>query len=74
MSRAELAEFRAQPGMGFRTAPAGVVRGPIGEGVMNLQAAYDFVKALAARPLKFTVTSPYMLAKTLADAGLPDDA
>jgi len=67
LSRAELAAFRAQEGMGFRTQPAGAVRGPIGEGTLNLPAAWQFVKPLTTRPLKFTVTSPYMLAKTLLD-------
>ncbi|MGH7342283.1 MAG: cobalamin-independent methionine synthase II family protein [Candidatus Rokuibacteriota bacterium] len=67
LTRAEIEEFRAQAGMRFRTQPAGVVRGKIGEGSLALQAAYDFVKPLASRPLKFTVTSPYMLAKTLLD-------
>ncbi len=72
LSREELAEFRAQPNMGFRTVPAGVVRGPLGEGTMNLQTAYDFVRPMASRPLKFTVTSPYMLAKTLLNKHYPD--
>lgn len=72
LSREELAEFRAQPNMGFRTVPAGVVRGPLGEGTMNLQTAYDFVRPLASKPLKFTVTSPYMLAKTLLNKHYPD--
>jgi 5-methyltetrahydropteroyltriglutamate--homocysteine methyltransferase len=72
LSRAELAEFRAQPNMGFRTVPAGVVREAVDEGAMNLQAAYDFVKPLAAKPLKFTVTSPYMLAKTLLNKHYAD--
>jgi 5-methyltetrahydropteroyltriglutamate--homocysteine methyltransferase len=72
LSRAELAEFRAQPNMGFRTVPAGVAREAVGEGAMNLQAAYNFVKALAAKPLKFTVTSPYMLAKTLLNKHYAD--
>ncbi|MCC6418753.1 MAG: cobalamin-independent methionine synthase II family protein [Gemmataceae bacterium] len=67
LTRAELEEFRRQAGMGFRTQPAGVVHGPIGEGTLNLPAAYTSVKGLAGRPLKFTVTSPYMLARTLLD-------
>jgi 5-methyltetrahydropteroyltriglutamate--homocysteine methyltransferase len=67
LTRAELAEFRAQAGMGFRTQPAGVVRGPIGEGALNLPASWQFVKPLTRAPLKFTITSPYMLAKTLLD-------
>jgi 5-methyltetrahydropteroyltriglutamate--homocysteine methyltransferase len=67
LSRKELAEFRAQVGMSFRAKPAGVVRGPIGEGELDLPAAWEFVKTLTQKPLKFTVTSPYMLAKTLLD-------
>ena len=67
LSRPELAAFRAQPGMVFRTQPAGVVRAGVTEGSLNLPAAWQLVKPLAARPLKFTVTSPYMLAKTLLD-------
>jgi 5-methyltetrahydropteroyltriglutamate--homocysteine methyltransferase len=67
LTREELAGFRRQPGMGFRAQPAGVVRGKIGEGTLNLPAAYEVVRPLAAKPLKFTVTSPYMLARTLLD-------
>src|SRR5438093_12751554 len=40
LTRAELDEFHRQPGMGFRAQPAGVVRGPIGEGTLNLPAAF----------------------------------
>jgi 5-methyltetrahydropteroyltriglutamate--homocysteine methyltransferase len=65
--REELAAFRAQPGMQFRAHPAGVVRAQLGEGTLNLPAAWDFVRPLTHCPLKFTVTSPYMLAKTLLD-------
>lgn len=67
LTRAELFAFRQQAGMGFRTQPAGVVRGKIREGALNLPAAWNFVKGLTTKPLKFTVTSPYMLAKTLRD-------
>jgi len=67
LSRTELNDFRNRPGMAFRSQPAGVVRGPIGEGSLNLPAAWRFVSNLTSKPLKFTVTSPYMLAKTLVD-------
>jgi len=67
LTRDELATFRATPGMQFRSQPAGVVEGPITEGALNLPAAWGFVKDLTHAPLKFTVTSPYMLAKTLLD-------
>lgn len=68
----ELEEFRKRPGMGFRAQPAGIVHGLIGAGTLNLPAAFDFVRGLTARPLKFTVTSPYMLAKTLVNAHYGD--
>lgn len=67
VSREELAAFRAQKGMSFRTQPAGIVRGKIGEGTLNLPAAWRLVRPLTHHPLKFTVTAPYMLAKTLVD-------
>jgi 5-methyltetrahydropteroyltriglutamate--homocysteine methyltransferase len=66
-SRAEIEMFRQQPGMAFRAQRAGVVRGKLDEGTLNLPAAFEMVRGLTAKPLKFTVTSPYMLAKTLLD-------
>jgi 5-methyltetrahydropteroyltriglutamate--homocysteine methyltransferase len=70
--RAEGERFRKQPGMEFRAQRAGVVRGKLGAGTLNLPAAYEFVKDLAAKPLKFTVTSPYMLGKTLLNTHYGD--
>jgi 5-methyltetrahydropteroyltriglutamate--homocysteine methyltransferase len=67
LSRDELDLFRQQPGWQFRSQPAGVVREKIGEGTLNLPAAFAMSRGLSTRPLKFTVTSPYMLAKTLLD-------
>ncbi len=65
-SRADVGAFRRQAGMQFRKQPAGVVRGAIGEGTLDLPAAAAS-DALTTKPLKFTVTSPYMLAKSLLD-------
>ena len=68
LTRSELEQFRAKPVVGdFRARPAGVVREPLGLGSLDLAGAYRDVRSLAAKPLKFTVTSPYMLAKTLLD-------
>jgi 5-methyltetrahydropteroyltriglutamate--homocysteine methyltransferase len=67
LSRQELEKFRSTAGMSFRTQPAGVVRGPLDEGSLNLPAAWSSVRDLTDKPLKFTVTAPYMLAKTLVD-------
>ncbi len=63
----EIQAFREQPGMRFRTRPAGIVEGPIGPGTLDLPAACARAKGLAQRPLKFTATGPHMLAKTLMD-------
>lgn len=63
----ELIAYRAQEGMGFRTRPPGVVDGPVHSGQLDLPDAAARAAALASKPLKFTVTGPHMLAKTLID-------
>ena len=63
----EIQGFRSQAGMRFRARPAGIVDGLIGGGTLDLPAACARAKALATRPLKFTLTGPHMLAKTLSD-------
>ncbi|MEM8852890.1 MAG: cobalamin-independent methionine synthase II family protein [Pseudomonadota bacterium] len=63
----EIQSFRDQAGMGFRVKPAGIVEGPLSGGTLDLPAACSRAKGLATRPLKFTLTGPHMLAKTLSD-------
>ena len=63
----QLHRWRAIPGQQFRSAPPGIVVGPIGHGRLNLERDYLLFRDLTDRPKKFTVTSPYMLAKTVAD-------
>ena len=70
-SRAEVAAFRQQAGMQFRKQPAGVVRDAIGEGTLDLPSAATG-GSLTTRPYKFTLTSPYMLAKSLLDLHFRD--
>ena len=67
LSFTEIMAYRSQPGMRFRSRPPGVVEGPLGSGTLDLPHACMRAKALASRPLKFTVTGPHMLAKTLID-------
>lgn len=67
LGREEVRRWRQQQGMGFRAKPPGVVVGPIESGQLDLYADYLLYRDLTDRPKKFTVTSPYMLAKTLAD-------
>ncbi len=67
VGRADVADFARQRGMGFRAVPAAVVDGEIGPGTLDLVSDYRRVRALTARPLKFTATGPHMLSKTLLD-------
>ncbi len=68
----ELIAYRAQAGMGFRRRPPGVVDGALGSGTLDLPAACGRARALTAAPLKFTLTGPHMLAKTLLDTHYGD--
>jgi 5-methyltetrahydropteroyltriglutamate--homocysteine methyltransferase len=65
--RADWDACRAVPHLRFRRKPAGVVEGPIGEGWMNLLTDCQDAHSVSGGPFKFTVTSPYMLARTLLD-------
>ncbi len=67
IGREDVRAFRADPEMAFRKRPAGVVEGDLGEGTLDLPAACRRARALTRSPLKFTVTGPHMLAKTLLD-------
>lgn len=67
VGRADSTAFRAKKEMGFRSKPAAIVRGPIGEGVLNLPDDCARAARVAGGDFKFTVTSPYMLARTLLD-------
>ncbi len=63
----ELLDYRNQEGMGFRRRPPAVVDGAINSGSLDLPGACQAAKALASKPLKFTLTGPHMLAKTVVD-------
>src|SRR5260370_22851297 len=67
MGRSDWETFAHSQSMGFRTKPAGVVVDQLGEGGLNLLADCAAAAAVARGPFKFTVTSPYMLARTLVD-------
>lgn len=73
-SRAEIAKFHTDQQMAFRAKPAGVVDGPIGEGTLNLALDYERARALTKAAMKFTVTGPHMLCKTLLDNHYRDRA
>ncbi len=67
VGRKDWEEFAGLERMAFRRKPAGVVTGPLAEGSLNLLADCWIAASASPGPLKFTVTSPYMLARTLVD-------
>ncbi len=68
LTRTELEEYRRQQTTAYRLRPAGIVRGPVGEGALHLNEDFALVRRLTHKPVKFTVTSPFMLAQVLMDA------
>lgn len=67
LTRGEIEEFRNVKGMSFRSVPAGIVEGPINEGTLRLGEDYRRARACTAHRMKFTLTGPHMLSKTLLD-------
>jgi 5-methyltetrahydropteroyltriglutamate--homocysteine methyltransferase len=67
LSFAQLEAWRRKPENAYRPQPAAVVTGPLGPGRLNLPRDYALYRDLTKLPKKFTVTSPYMLAKVIAD-------
>ena len=72
VGRRETEAFRAKSEMRFRAKPAGIVTGPITEGRLNLPEDCARAASVAGGLFKFTLTSPYMLARTLLDQHLHD--
>ncbi len=67
VGRSDHEAFARMGTMRFRRKAAGVVEGPLGEGSLNLLADCELAAGVASGPFKFTLTSPYMLARTLLD-------
>ncbi len=65
--RTEVEAFRQHQSMDFRAKPAAVVEGELSEGTLDLLSDCARAAAVAGGPFKFTLTSPYMLARTLLD-------
>ena len=65
--RSEIKEFSKKQTMGFRAKPAAVVEEALNEGTLDLLSDCTRAAAVAGGPFKFTLTSPYMLARTLLD-------
>ncbi len=63
----DILAFRRSEAGSYRSEPAAIVRGALGEGTLNLLRDWEFVRGLSDRPTKFTVTGPHMLAKVVTD-------
>jgi 5-methyltetrahydropteroyltriglutamate--homocysteine methyltransferase len=75
IGRSELDAYAKKDAMRFRRKPAGVVEAPVAEGSLNLLADCQLAASVAhGAGFKFTVTSPYMLARTLLDRFYQDIA
>jgi 5-methyltetrahydropteroyltriglutamate--homocysteine methyltransferase len=67
VGRRETVSFRTKSEMRFRSKPAGVVASAITEGGLNLFEDCARAASVSGGRFKFTLTSPYMLARTLLD-------
>jgi 5-methyltetrahydropteroyltriglutamate--homocysteine methyltransferase len=67
LGRSDHEAFAALSQMKFRSKAAAAVEGPLGEGGLDLLGDCRRAASVAGGPFKFTVTSPYMLARTLLD-------
>jgi 5-methyltetrahydropteroyltriglutamate--homocysteine methyltransferase len=67
IGRSDHEAFANLTGMRWRRKAAGVVEGALAEGSLNLLADCELAAAVAGSPFKFTVTSPYMLARSVLD-------
>src|SRR5436309_3321965 len=65
VGRGEIEAFSRAGGMQFRAKPAAIVEGEITEGTLDLVTPYLRARKLTTSRLKFTVTGPHMLSKTL---------
>ncbi len=67
VGRSDHESFARKGTMKFRRKAAGVIEGALGEGSLNLLADCELAASVSGGRFKFTVTSPYMLARTLLD-------
>ena len=65
VGRSDHEAFARKNTMSFRHRAAGVVEEALGEGSLNLLADCEMAAGVAGGTFKFTVTSPFMLARTL---------
>jgi 5-methyltetrahydropteroyltriglutamate--homocysteine methyltransferase len=66
-SRRQNEAYRDRADVDYRARPPGVVVAPLGAGTLDLKREWEQVRAVSAHPMKVTVSSPYLLAKTVLD-------
>jgi 5-methyltetrahydropteroyltriglutamate--homocysteine methyltransferase len=71
---ADADEFSRVKPMQFRARPAGIVEGPVTAGTLDLVSPFQRARALTKSKIKFTVTGPHMLTRTLLDHHYGDPA
>lgn len=67
LGRRDVDAFAESQAMKFRAKPAAVVESALSEGSLDLRSDCRRAADVAGGPFKFTLTSPYMLARTLLD-------
>jgi len=66
-SSSQRAAYEKRTDVAYRGRPPAVVTGELGPGQLDLELEWLAVAQLTSKPLKFTLTSPYMIAKLLHD-------
>src|SRR5581483_1554093 len=67
LGRSDWEQYAKHSPMSFRRKPAGAVEADLAEGGLNLKADCALAASIARGTFKFTVTSPYMLARSVLD-------
>ena len=67
LGRTDWEAFARHSPMSFRRKPAAAIEAAVGEGGLNLKADCALAASVARGPFKFTITSPYMLARSVLD-------
>lgn len=67
LARSQREVFLADPATAYRAKAPGVVVDELSDGDLDLLREYQQARALTSHALKFTLTSPYMLAKVVVD-------
>ena len=67
LGRSDSEEFARIESMRFRQQPAGVVEKPVTAGTLDLVRDSQRARSLTRHRMKFTITGPHMLSRTLLD-------